>query len=46
MFNYELGVIILMLVFNAVFTAYEMALATISRARIAILVNEHKKGAD
>jgi len=45
MFDYELGVIILMLVLNAVFAAYEMGLASISRARISILVNEHKKGA-
>ena len=41
----NLAVIILMLVFNAVLTAYEMGLASISRARISILVNEHKKGA-
>jgi putative hemolysin len=46
MFSYELGVILLMLVLNAVFTAYEMGLATISRARIAVLVNERKKGAE
>ena len=46
MFSYEFGVIILMLVFNSVFTAYEMGLATISRARLLILVNEHKKGAE
>ena len=45
MFNYELGVIILMLILNAIFTAYEMGLATISRSRIAVLVNDHKKGA-
>ena len=45
MFSYELGVIILMLILNAIFTAYEMGLATISRSRIAIFVNEHKKGA-
>jgi len=45
MFDYELGVIVLMLVFNAIFAAYEMGLASISRARLAILVNEHKKGA-
>jgi putative hemolysin len=45
MFSYELGVIILMLILNAILTAYEMGLATISRSRIAILVNEHKKGA-
>lgn len=45
MLSYELGVIVLMLIFNAIFAAYEMALASISRARISILVNEHKKGA-
>jgi putative hemolysin len=45
MFGYELAVIILMLVLNAVFAAYEMGLASISRARIAVLVNEKKKGA-
>jgi len=45
MFGYELAVIILMLVFNAVFAAYEMGLASISRARLAILLNEKKKGA-
>jgi len=45
MFDYELGVIVLMLVLNAVFAAYEMGLASISRARISILVNDHKKGA-
>jgi putative hemolysin len=45
MFGYELVVIILMLVLNAVFAAYEMGLASISRARIAVLVNEKKKGA-
>ena len=46
MLDYELGVIILMLLFNAIFAAYEMGLASISRARISILVNEHKKGAE
>jgi putative hemolysin len=45
MFGYELVVIIIMLVFNAVFAAYEMGLASISRARLAILFNERKKGA-
>ncbi len=45
MFGYELIVIAIMLVFNAVFAAYEMGLASISRARLAILVNEKKKGA-
>ncbi len=45
MFDYELGVIILMLLLNAIFAAYEMGLASISRARLSILINEHKKGA-
>jgi putative hemolysin len=45
MFGYELVVIIIMLVFNAIFAAYEMGLASISRARITILSNEKKKGA-
>jgi putative hemolysin len=45
MLDYELGVIVLMLVLNAIFAAYEMGLASISRSRISILVNEHKKGA-
>jgi putative hemolysin len=45
MFGYELVVIIVMLVFNAIFAAYEMGLASISRARIAILFGEKKKGA-
>ena len=45
MFSYELVVIALMLVFNAIFAAYEMGLASISRARLAILFNEKKKGA-
>jgi putative hemolysin len=45
MFSYELVVIVLMLVLNAIFAAYEMGLASISRARLAILFNEKKKGA-
>ncbi|MBN1392973.1 MAG: HlyC/CorC family transporter [Sedimentisphaerales bacterium] len=45
MFGYELVVIIVMLGFNAIFAAYEMGLASISRARLAILFNEKKKGA-
>ncbi len=45
MFGYELVVIVLMLVFNAIFAAYEMGLASISRARLAILSGEKKKGA-
>ena len=45
MFGYELVVIGLMLFFNAVFAAYEMGLASISRARLAVLHNEKKRGA-
>jgi putative hemolysin len=45
MLGYELVVIIIMVIFNAIFAAYEMGLASISRARIAILLNEKKKGA-
>ena len=45
MFGYELAVIGLMLFFNAIFAAYEMGLASISRARLAVLHNEKKRGA-
>ena len=45
MLGYELAVIIAMLVLNAIFAAYEMALASISRARLAVLLNDRKKGA-
>lgn len=45
MFGYELAVIALMLFFNAIFAAYEMGLASISRARLAVLHNEKKRGA-
>lgn len=44
-FGYELFIIFLMLVFNAIFAAYEMALASISKTRIMILVGEKRKGA-
>ena len=43
MFSYELDVIILMLIFNAVFTAYEMGLATISRQGLPFLSMNTKK---
>lgn len=46
MFGYELAVILFMLVLNAIFAAYEMALASISRARLAILLTDKKKGAE
>ena len=45
MFIYGLAVIIAMLALNAVFAAYEMALASISRARLALLLNDRRKGA-
>jgi putative hemolysin len=44
-FGFELIVMTLMLALNAVFAAYEMALASISRARILMLVNEKRRGA-
>lgn len=45
-FGFELGVIVLMLVLNAVFASYEMALASISRARLTVLCRQKEKGAE
>lgn len=45
MLIYELIIIGLMLFFNAVFAAYEMALASVSAARLEVLRNEKKRGA-
>lgn len=45
-FAFELIIILFMLALNAVFAAYEMALASLSRARISVLMAEKKKGAD
>ena len=45
-FFYELIVILLMIFFNAIFAAYEMALASISRARLAVLISRKKDGAE
>lgn len=45
-FFYEFIVIIFMLFCNAVFAAYEMALASITRSRLVVLVNKKKKGAE
>lgn len=45
-FHFEFIIIFVVLVCNAVFTAYEMALASISRARLVVLVNQKKKGAE
>lgn len=45
-FGSELIIIALMLIVNAVFASYEMALASISRARLALLCQQKKKGAE
>jgi putative hemolysin len=45
MLVYELIMIGIMLFFNAVFAAYEMALASVSAARLAVLAGEKKRGA-
>lgn len=45
-FVYELFIILLMLLVNAVFSAYEMALASLSRARISTLCQHKKRGAE
>jgi len=45
-FGYEILIIGLMLFVNAVFAAYEMALASISRARLLSLCQQKKKGAE
>jgi len=45
MIIYELLVIVAMLLFNAVFAAYEMGLASVSKARLTVLLNDKKKGA-
>ncbi|HOW60007.1 MAG TPA: hemolysin family protein [Candidatus Omnitrophota bacterium] len=45
-FGVELIVIGLMLLLNAVFASYEMALASISRARLMALCQQKKKGAE
>ncbi|MFH0985529.1 MAG: hemolysin family protein [Candidatus Omnitrophota bacterium] len=45
-FGFELILIALMLMVNAIFASYEMALASISRARLAALCQQKKKGAE
>ena len=45
-FGYEFLIIFVMLVCNAIFAAYEMALASITHARIMVLVNEKRRGAN
>lgn len=45
-FGYEIIIILLMLFVNAVFAAYEMALASISRSRLLALCQQKKRGAE
>jgi len=45
-FGFELIIIFIMLVINAFFASYEMAIASISRSRLAVLVGQKKKGAE
>jgi len=44
-YSFEVLIIGLMLCLNAVFTAFEMALASISQARLLVLVNQKRVGA-
>ncbi len=44
-YSYEILIIALMLALNAVFAAFEMALASISQARLLVLVNQKRRGA-
>ncbi len=44
-FTHELLIIGVMLLFNAIFAAYEMALASISQARLLAFVNQKRRGA-
>lgn len=45
-FGFELAIILAMLALNAVFAAYEMALASVSRSRLTLLFEEKEKGAE
>jgi putative hemolysin len=42
---YKISVIVLMLLLNGVFAAFEMALASISRSRLLVLANQQRRGA-
>src|ERR1035438_3474938 len=44
-YTFEFFIIGVMLVFNAVFTAFEMAMASVSQARLLVLVNQKRAGA-
>lgn len=45
-FMYELSIIAAMLVLNALFAGYEMAIAAVSRSKLSLLVSQKKKGAE
>lgn len=45
-FGFELIIIAMMLTLNAVFAAYELGLASVSRARLTVLCQQKKKGAE
>jgi putative hemolysin len=45
MLLYDLIIIVFMLALNALFACYEMALASITHSRLAVLANEKRKGA-
>jgi len=44
-YTFEFLIIGVMLVFNAIFTAFEMALASVSQARLLVLVDQKRAGA-
>lgn len=46
MFVFEIAVILLMLALNALFAAYEMALASVSRAKLVALAGQKAPGAE
>jgi len=45
-FGFEIIIVICMIILNAIFASYEMALATIFKSRLIVLKNQKKKGAD
>ena len=45
MWSIELGVMVAMVLFNGIFASYEIALATVSLARLQVLVRDRRRGA-
>ncbi len=45
MWGIEITVMLVMIAMNSIFAAYEIALASVSSARLQLLVNEHRAGA-